>query len=329
MGATPHAHDHATAHGHDHGIRVGDPSARRALTIALVLTAGFSLVELVGSVLAGSVSLAADAWHMVSDSIGLAAALFAAHLASRPPTARATYGYRRAETLAALWNGVLLGAAGLTLTKEAVERFGDPQAVNGTLVVWIAASGLAINIVAALVLSKAGGDGQNVRAALAHVMGDALGSVAAIVSGLIVTFTGHTLADPVLGLLVAALLLRQAVVIVRAATHILLEGTPTGLDLAAVERVIRAVPGVADVHDLHAWSITEGTPALTVHVVLAPAPLNDSHAFHGVTVVAAVRDALFAEYGLDHVTIQPEPPASAIVPLRPRPADAAPRVASR
>lgn len=309
-----HDHDHA---GHSHVVPTG-PGSRRALAIALALTAGFSLVEFVGSWLGGSVSLAADAWHMVSDSVGLAAALVAAGLALRPPTARTTYGLRRAGTLAALWNGVLLGAAGLSIGREAIERFVSPAAVDGPLVAGVALGGLLVNVVAAVVLHRAGGADQNTRAALAHVLGDAVGSVAAIASGLIVAATGETRADPVLGLLVAGLLLRGALSVLRPATHILLEGTPAGLDLAAVERAIRAVPGVADVHDLHAWSIAEDRPALTAHVVLVPSDASD-HQFHGVAVVAAVRDALRAQYGLEHVTIQPEAPATpGIVTLRPR-----------
>lgn len=306
-----HPHDH---HGHDH--KPGG-SITRVLAIALALTGLFAVIEFAAGFLTGSLALLADAWHMVSDLGSLALALVATLLARRPRSPRRTFGYRRIEVLAALANGVLLGVAAVLVVIEAIERLQTPQSVEGLGVVGVGIAGLTVNLVNAALLHRSGGSNVNVRAALAHVLGDALGSCAAIVAGLVVVFTGDTRADPLLSLAVAALLIWGAQRLVRETGHILLEGTPEGLDAQELERAIAGVPGVASVHDLHVWSITSGEPALMAHVVLAPG------GWHGDQVARAVCDTLSRRYGLEHTTIQPEPPPAGIVQLGTPPRDGA------
>lgn len=298
-----HSHSHSHGHGHGHGGAVG------ALGVALALTASFMGVEFVAGYLSGSLALIADAWHMLSDSGSLALALVATILARRPRSPRKTYGYRRLEVLAALANGVLLGVAAVLVVIEAVERWQDPPDVRGWPVVFVGALGLTVNGVSAWVLHRQSEGDLNVRAALAHVLGDALGSCAAIAAGLIVALTGETRADPALSLAVALLLLWSARRLVLETAHILMEGTPEGIDPREMEQVIASVPGVASVHDLHVWSIAAGEPAVSVHVELAPG------AAPGEMVARAVCDALEHHFHVHHSTVQPEPPATPIVPL--------------
>lgn len=269
----------------------------------------FIAVEFVAAHLTGSLALLADAWHMVSDAGSLALALGASVLARRPRSVRKTFGYRRLEVLAALVNGVLLGVAAVLIVFEAIDRLQNPQPVKGLGVAIVGGAGLAVNLAAAAILLRGAKGSVNVRAALAHVLGDALGSVAAIAAGLIVYFTGETRADPILSMFVAVLLLWGAWRVVSETAHILMEGTPEGLDPADVERTIREVPGVASVHDLHIWSITAGEPAVTAHVVL------EDGGWHGEEVAQSVCSALERRFHLHHATIQPEPPPRRIVQL--------------
>lgn len=301
-----HGHDHHHA-GHDHTH--GRDSPAGVLAVALGLTTTFIAVEFVAAVLTGSLALLADAWHMVSDAGSLALALGASVLARRPRSARKTFGYRRLEVLAALANGVLLVVAAVLIVLEAVERLQQPQPVEGLGVAVVGSLGLLVNLASAAILVKGAKTSVNVRAALAHVLGDALGSVAAIAAGLIVWLTGETRADPVLSMLVSLLLLWGAWRVISETAHILMEGTPEGLDPVLVERTIREVPGVASVHDLHVWSITAGEPAVTAHVVL------EEGGWHGDQVAQAVCQTLERRFHLHHTTIQPEPPARRIVQL--------------
>lgn len=311
-----HDHDHSR-HGQGHGPHGGGHAhggGLRELLLALGLTGSFAGVEFAAGWLARSDVLVADAWHMVSDAASLALASFAAVLALRPRSARKTFGYRRLEVLAALANGVFLGVAAGFVVREAILHLQSPPEVDGRVVVAVGALGLAINLLSAWFLHRKAGASVNVRAALAHVLGDAAGSAAAIVAGLVVLVAHEPRADPALSLVVAAILLWSAWHLVSDTAHILMEGTPEGLDPAAVEAAIRAVPGVASVHDLHLWSITSGEAAVTAHVVLA------AGGHHGVEVAQSVCRALEERFGLRHATIQPEPAAPAIVQLR-RPGD--------
>ena len=276
--------------------------------MALGLTLGFLGVELVAGWWTGSLALLSDAGHMATDAGALVVALLAQVIAGRARSGARTFGHRRAEILAALANGVVLGAASIWIVVEAIARLGAAPEVDGLPMLVVAAAGLAVNLVSAAVLAGAGRGNPNVRAAAAHVLSDALGSLAAIVAGLAIWLFGWHVVDPLASLAIAALILRSAWRIVAETIGVLMEGTPADLDVAAIERTIRDTPGVAGLHDLHVWSISEGFPAITVHVVL-------DGAHHGTEVAAAVCDRLRREHGVDHVTVQPEAPTPPLVPV--------------
>ncbi len=273
-------------------------SGTRALFLALLLVLGFAVVELGASLLAGSLALLADAGHMFSDSLALGLALFAAWLARRPATPERSFGWRRAEILAALANALILIALGLWIVVEAVRRLGDPPTVEGGWVLVTGVVGLGVNLAAAWLLHGAG-DGLNVRAALLHVLADLASSVGVVVAGLVVLATGWQGADPLAGLLIGLLVLASTVGIVRESIGILLEGTPAGIDPRAVGAAMGSSPGVVGVHDLHIWTITSGFPALSAHVLVEPRA--DCHAIRRELEVL-LRD----RFELTHTTLQVE-----------------------
>lgn len=295
---------HHGHHGHHHG-----PESGGALGWALILTLGFALVEAVGGWWAGSLALLSDAGHMVTDAFSLALAALAAWIARHPPSARHSYGLARAEIVGGLANGLLMLGVILFIVIEAVERLRHPQPVAGGWVMAIASIGLGVNALVAWVLSR-GGEGLNVRAALLHVLGDLLGSVAALSAGAVVYFTGWTPADPILSLVVAGLILVATLRLLRDALHVLMEGVPASLDLAQVGQSLAQVPGVVSVHDLHIWTLASGRIALSAHVVLADLG-------RWPRILAAMQQFLHDRFGIEHVTLQPElrPPARAVAPL--------------
>jgi cobalt-zinc-cadmium efflux system protein len=295
-----HAHDHA--HGHAHRA-----DSKRVLGLALLLTLGFSVVEAVGGWLSGSLALLSDAGHMVTDSSALALAALAAWLAARPPSNRLSYGLGRMETLAALVNALLMIGLVAAVSAAAVARLMDPPEVEGGIVTWVALIGLLVNIAAARLL-MGGRDNLNVRAALLHVMGDLLGSVAALVSGVVILYTGWTPIDPILSLFIVLLILVSSLRLLREGLHTLLEGVPLHLDLAEIGNAMAGADGVISVHDLHIWSVSADTTALSAHVVLRR--IDDWE-----PVLARLRDLLAQRYRIEHVTLQPEP-VEIIVPFR-------------
>jgi cobalt-zinc-cadmium efflux system protein len=271
--------------------------SRRALAVALALTASYTLVEVVGGVVAGSLALLADAVHMLSDNIALAAALVAAWLAAKPATAGRTYGLKRAEVLAALANGVLLVALAIWIFVEAVMRLRDPGDVLGGWMLAIALVGLAVNVAAGVVLARARSHSLNVEAAFRHVFADLLGSVGIAVAAVVILATGWVEADPLVSMLIGVLVLVSAWSILRDSTEILLESTPRGLDADAVGRRLAGAPGVVEVHDLHVWTITSGFPALSAHVLVRPG--EDCHARR-----RELERLLHDEFGIEHTTLQ-------------------------
>jgi cobalt-zinc-cadmium efflux system protein len=293
MSARAHAN-----HAHDihRDLRTED---RRALRIALAITLTFLFVEGIGGFLSGSLALLADAGHMATDALGLGLALFAARLAAREPTLGRSFGHRRAEVLAALGNGVLLGAVALQVATEAIGRLGSPRPVAGPLMLGIAAAGLVANLVSATVLARVGSHGLNVRAALLHVLGDALGSVGAILAAVAILWLGWLWADPVVAIAIALLILFSAVRLVRESLDVLMEGTPPHVDVDALLAAIRAVPGVLAVHDLHVWTLTSGYHALSAHVDVAPDA--DLHA-----VLHILSDLAQQRFAIAHTTFQLE-----------------------
>lgn len=284
------------AHGHAHG-RLGRD--RRALGAALALILSFAAAEAVGGLAAGSLALLADAAHMLSDAAALGVALGAAWLAARPATPERSFGYRRAEILAALANGALLVALAAWIVVEALRRLGDPPDVRAGIVLTVGVVGLGVNLAAARVLHAAGGESLNVRAALRHVLADVLGSLGVIVSALVVLATGWAAVDPLVSLLIAALVLWSAWGVLRESTEILLEAAPAGLDVQAIGHALRSQPGVTGVHDLHVWTITSGFPSLSAHVVVTASA--DCHAIR-----AELEHVLLERFGVEHTTLQVE-----------------------
>jgi cobalt-zinc-cadmium efflux system protein len=273
-------------------------SGTRALAVALALVLGFAAVELAAGLLSGSLALLADAGHMVSDALALGLALFAAWLARRPATPERTFGWRRAEILAALANGILLVVLGLWILVEAVQRLDDPPSVEGGYVLAAGIAGLAVNVAAARVLHGAGA-GLNVRAALLHVLADLASSVGVVVAALLLLLAGWELADPIAGLLIGGLVLASTIGILRESIEILLEGAPAGIDTAELDRALRSVGDVVDVHDLHIWTITSGFPALSAHVLVEPRA--DCHGIR-----RELEQVLRERFELTHTTLQVE-----------------------
>ena len=282
------------AHDHDHDARSG---SGRALGLALALTAGFTIVEVVAGFLTGSLALLADAVHMLSDNVSLALALGAVLLARRPATPERTYGFKRAEVLAALVNGLALVALAIWILYAAVRRLGDPPDVLGGWMLVVGLVGIGVNLAAGAILVRARAGSLNVDAAFRHVLADLLGSVGVVVAALVILATGWLEADPVVSILIALFVLASSWSILRDSTTILLEAAPKGIDTSAVgERLARA-PGVVEVHDLHIWTITSGFPALSAHVLVGRG--EDCHGRR-----RELESLLRTEFGIEHTTLQ-------------------------
>jgi cobalt-zinc-cadmium efflux system protein len=284
--------------GHFHGLPGGDRAGdRRALAIALVLTATYTVVEIVGGLLTGSLALLADAGHMLSDNVSIALALFAVWIAAKPPTPERTYGFKRVEILVALANGATLVLVSLWIFYEAFQRFQDPPDVLGGWMLAIAVIGLLVNVAAAAVLSRARGGSLNLEAAFRHVLADMLGSVGVIAAALVILITGWLYADPLISVLIGVLILASAWAILRDSIRILLEATPRGLDSIEIGTALASVEGVVDVHDLHVWTITSGFPALSAHILVRPG--DDCHAIRRQLEVL-----LDERFHIEHTTLQ-------------------------
>ena len=299
-------HSHGPGHGHAHG-------AGSALARALALTLVFAFVEAVVGVLSGSLALLSDAAHMLVDCGALALAVFAQRLAARPRTASHTFGYRRAEVLAAAISGGALFTASIGIIIEAAGRLRVAREVQGDWMLGTASAGLVVNLASGAALMREAQASINVRAALAHVMADAAGSVAAIVAAIAVLKFHLPQADAVASILISLLILWGSSKLIRESAVVLMEQAPTGVSAADIEATIRATPGVRDLHDLHVWTISDGFPVVTVHVVL------DGQA-HGTGVARAVSERVAEAHGIEHVTVQPEAvlEAEAPLPMRPR-----------
>ncbi len=294
-------------HGHGHGVHGYGAAAsdRRRLGGALAITLVVLLAEVVGTALTGSLALLADAGHLATDVLGLAVALIATVLAQRPPSHYRTYGLGRAEVLAAALNALVLLAVAGVVAAEAVTRLAAPPAIPGVPLLVLGVFGLAGNLAALAVLTRGGSRERslNLRGAMLEVMGDALGSVAVLGAALVMLTTGWRQADPVASLAIAALIVPRALALLREAAHVLLEGTPRGVDAAEVNRVLRTVPGVRDVHDLHLWTITSGRHAVSAHLVV-----EEARSLHcgDASVLDAAATELSRHFGLTHSTLQVE-----------------------
>jgi cobalt-zinc-cadmium efflux system protein len=283
-------------HEHDHKVnaRGGD---RRALAVVLTLTMSFTAVEVIGGILTGSLALLADAGHMLSDNISLGVALFAAWLAGRPATPEKSFGYRRAEILAALANGMTLVAISVWIFIEAYTRLREPAEVLGGPMLVVATLGLLVNAASAAILYRSGGESLNVEGALRHVLADALGSVGAMAAAATIILTGWRYADPLISVAIGFLILGSSWKLLRDSTNILLEATPRGLNAGEVGQKMAAADGIVEVHDLHIWTITSGFPALSAHVLVGKH--EDCHARR-----RELEELLTNEYGISHTTLQ-------------------------
>ena len=283
-------------HRHDHG---GRARSQRALGLVLVLTAAYTVAEVVAGVLTGSLALLADAGHMLGDVAALGLALGAAWLATRPATPERSFGFQRAEILAALVNGLALVAIAIWVFVAAIGRLDDPPEILGGWMLAVALVGVLVNVAAAGILARAAEESLNVQAALRHVFADLISSVGVSVAAIVVILTGWRQADPIAGMGIAVLILGSSWGILRDSVRILLEATPEGIDAKEVGRRMAAAEGVVEVHDLHIWTITSGFPALSAHVLVERG--DDCHA-RRFELERMLKD----EFGLEHTTLQVE-----------------------
>lgn len=293
-----------SAHLHEH--RDGDAEHRHytvqrsqsVLAWSLALTLGFAVVEVVTGFMSNSLALISDAGHMVTDAAALGLALLAQLIAKRPPSARHSFGFGRAEALAAFVNSLVLLLLVGWIGFEAVQRFSQPEQVHGATVFIVAGVGLVINLVLAYILSR-GDSNMNTRAALVNVIGDLLGSVAALVAGAVIYYTGWMQIDPLLSLFVALLILKSTVGVLRESYHFLMEGVPDQIDYLKVGADLEKIAGVCSVHDLHVWDMSPGQPALIGHVEII-------HLEQWPDILHAIKTMLLEKHGIDHITLQAE-----------------------
>jgi cobalt-zinc-cadmium efflux system protein len=301
-----HGHRHAHGPVGPQGPAGGDPAERRRndrrrLALTLGLAGSYMVAEVVGGWLSGSLALLADAGHMLSDVAALAVALFALWIAQRPADARRTFGHTRAEILAALGQGAALVCVAFVVVHEALERLSQPHPVEAPLMLAVATGGLAINLAGLWILEGGRGHSLNVRGAWLHVLSDALGSAGAIAAGLAIWLWNVSWADPVASLAIAVLIVFSAWNLLKEAIDVLMETVPAHLDVEEIRTTLREVEGVEEVHDLHVWTIGSGEVSLSAHVVSTfegPAP----------ELLSRLHDVLLERFGIDHSTLQIEPP---------------------
>jgi len=293
-------------HGHAHGPPTGTAAAayRGRLRVALGITLAVMVVQIVGGVAADSLALVADAAHMATDAVGLGMALLAIHFANRPASTTRTFGYARAEILAALANCLLLLGVGGYVLYEAVERFFTPADTEGGLMVVFGAIGLVANLISLSLLMRGQKESLNVRGAFLEVAADTLGSLTVIVSAAVILGTGWQAADPIASLVIGVMIVPRTLKLLRETLDVLLESAPKGVDMNEVRAHILAVDGVEDVHDLHAWTITSGMPVLSAHVVVRSDVLN---AIGHEKVLHELQGCLGDHFDVEHCTFQLEP----------------------
>jgi len=286
-----HSHNHSHSHSHNHG-------SGKTLLFALIFTTAFAAVEVFGGLLADSLALLSDAGHMFTDSLSLGIGAFAAWLAKKPASRQHSFGLKRAEMLGALFNVIFMFGVIVFIAYEAVVRMNDTPQVAGGTVLTIGALGLLVNLVVAWVLMR-GEQTINVRGALLHVMGDLLGSVAALAAGAIIYMGGPSIVDPILSLLVCLLILASAVRLLREVTHVLMEGVPRGIDAAEVGNALVGIDGVRAIHDMHIWSLSSSSQAIAAHVDVEA--LGRWH-----EILPRLQTVLRERFDIEHSTLQPE-----------------------
>lgn len=292
------SHDHGHGHSHSHSHAHGKNETR--LAIAAALTGLFMLAEVAGGLVSGSLALLADAGHMLTDFASLSLAWLAFRLTRRPADWRRTYGFDRLQVLVAFVNGLALFVIAGWIVWEAAERIMAPGAVLGGLMLGVAIAGLAVNLIAFFVLHGADKDNLNIRGAALHVMGDLLGSVAAIIAAGVILATGWTPIDPILSVLVALIILRSAWYVVRESGHILLEGAPANIDADTIAPdLVANLEGVCDVHHVHVWSITQERQMVTLHAAI-------DESINPEPLVRRIKERLKERFGLEHATVEIE-----------------------
>lgn len=298
--ASTHLHAHRAGDAKHH--HVAENQSQNVLAWALAITLSFAIVEVIAGFWSNSLALISDAGHMVTDATALGLALLAQIIAKRPPSAKHSFGFGRTEALAAFVNSLVMLAVIGWIVFEAVQRFSNPEPVQGAIVFVVAAIGLVANLVVAWTLSH-DSHSVNTRAALVHVIGDLLGSIAALIAGAVIYKTGWLPIDPLLSLFVSLLILKSTISVLKESFHFLMEGVPHHIDYMQVGTDLTAVNGVLSVHDLHVWEMTPGEPALIGHV-----EIRDLQEWP--TVLRAVKAMLLTQHGIDHVTLQAELPES-------------------
>jgi len=270
----------------------------------MALSALIAAGEIAGALITGSLVLLADAAHMAADAAGMGLSLLAVYFAARPPTARRTFGYARAEILAAMANAVLLLGMAAFIITDAIRRLMSPPSVESGLVIVFGVVALGANAVSLLLLRRGQAESLNLRGAFLEVASDALGALAVIVTGVVIATTGFTRADPIASLAVGVLILPRTWRLLRETVDVLLEASPQGMDLSEVRRHMTGLSGVRDVHELHAWTITSGLPVLSAHVVVDPGVLDDGRC---ATMLDRLQDCLRGHFDVEHSTFQLEP----------------------
>lgn len=298
--ASSHLHAHRAGDAkHSH---VSTNSSQKILIWSLIITFSFAIVEVFAGFMSNSLALISDAGHMVTDATALGLALMAQIIANKPPTAKNSFGYGRTEALAAFVNSLIMLAVIGWIVFEAIQRFAHPEPVKGAIVFVVATIGLIANLVVVWILSH-DTKSVNIKAAMIHVIGDLLGSIAAIISGIVIYKTGWLLIDPLLSIFVSLLILKSTISVLRESYHFLMEGVPHHIDYVQVGTDLAAVKGVLSVHDLHVWEMTPGEPALIGHV-----EIRDLQEWPDV--LRAIKAMLLHQHGIDHVTLQAEMPES-------------------
>ncbi|MFD5598643.1 cation diffusion facilitator family transporter [Leucobacter sp. NPDC058333] len=294
-------------HTHDHGLQgAGSATAkhRRKLVLVLAITLTVFVVQLIGAFVSNSLSLLADAGHMLTDATGVAIALIASLIAGVAATSKRTFGYLRVEVLAALVNGIVLGVIAVVILVQAISRFGSEVEVQSVPMLVAAVIGAVANLASLLILRSGQKESLNVRGAYLEVLGDLLGSVAVIIAGVIILFTGWNAVDQIASILIAVLIFPRAISLLSDVVDVLLEASPKNIDVDVARAHMEAVPGVDEVHDLHAWTITSGVPAFSAHVTVSDSAWSE-RGYHAI--LDEVRACLHEHFDTEHVTLQLEP----------------------
>ncbi|MGX2959689.1 cation diffusion facilitator family transporter [Peribacillus sp. JNUCC 23] len=288
-------HNHGHSHGHSHGS-----GNKKALFMSFLIITSFMVVEVIGGIVTNSLALLSDAGHMLSDSAAMGLSLAAIKLGERKASSTHTFGYRRSEIIAASINGITLMAISLYIFYEAYQRLMHPPEVQSMGMLLISVLGLIVNIIAAAILMRADKDTNlNVRSAFFHVLGDMLGSVGAIVAALLIMFFGWGIADPIASIIVAILIIISGWRVTKESFHVLMEGTPSQIDIQKVKNTLQSIPKVENVHDLHIWSITSEVPMLSCHIEFGGDGNHDA-------ILHQAQKILHDEFGFEHSTIQVE-----------------------